>query len=87
MSRINDGGPAYPANVFMRSWREQEKDDLRHCEVESIGGMSVRQVYARDAMKAIINKYGIHSIKGIAAQAFEAADAMIAFEANERGTE
>ena len=73
MSKINDGGPAYP-----RSTGPHDNWD---------SGMTVRQVYAKAAMHAIMRcwwqdndpKYR----QRVAQESYAMADAMIAFEANE----
>ena len=98
MSKINDGGPAYPLFAQIRD----ENGDL--VKSENYFGMTVRQVYAVEAMKALIEsvvenpevmrtlqehaeRYSIFAQDEIAIYAFAQADAMIAFEANERGPE
>ena len=80
MSKINDGGPAYPrATGLLDNWDS---------------GMTVRQVYAKDAMKGMLANPAYtdtpqHAYiytpqqKWIAEQAYKQADAMLAFEANE----
>ena len=69
MSKINDGGPAYPRSTGpFDNWNS---------------GMTVRQVYAKEAMKALIGLESDASQYGIAHDAFAQADAMLAFEANE----
>ena len=77
MKDINNGGLAYPLRIEYRD----ENGDLMDAETHY--GLTKRQVYAKEAMKALIGLESDASQYGIAHDAFAQADAMLAFEANE----
>ena len=77
MSKINDGGPAYP-----HRWLNGDG-----CTDIIARGLSIRQWYAGQALAGIYQREigrTTRSPKRMAQKAFDLADAMIAHEAKER---
>lgn len=82
MTTPNDGGPAYPTEVG---------DDGKGRW--TMYGMSVRDVFAKDAMKGLLLRWGAKDeliggdYHGVAAHAYRVADAMIAEREKNRQAE
>lgn len=78
---INDGGPAFPVPF---NW--DADGNPRSSDEYGWGGMTRRQVLAMAAMHALLsNPEHCLGPRSVAADAYLAADAMLAHEARERG--
>ena len=76
---MNDGGPAFPANmVDCGRGRGPEWP-----QSYAMGGMTLRQYYAGQALVGLIVAFANRSEKGLAEWAFAQADAMIEQEAKD----
>ena len=76
MSKINDGGPAFPMS------RSHFNQDGRLTTMDMVTGMSIRQWYAGEAMAALMANPTYSTLGAVetANYAFMQADAMIASE-------
>lgn len=60
MSAIDDGGPAFPtAKSFLERQRRSEDHRFTH-DIETVGGMSLRDWFAGQAMHAVLRNAGRH---------------------------
>lgn len=68
MSKIEDGGPAYPG------WTQNHYTDQR-----PVGGMNLRDYFAAKAMTRIVSydKEGVMSPETLASASYRLADAML----------
>lgn len=78
MTKVNDGGPAFPRAEMAYGDKGWEPDYF-------LPGMTLRQWYAGQTLMGLIARGGAFPVEENVRYAFRHADAMIKFEENENG--